>query len=91
MSSDFGFGRGFDRYIELYDEVPPKQSLGHLKQCLGDGALRSELVRAASDGSDKNTKLRFDLFERQIQRGDDPFFGLVCSVESEEGDRITSL
>ncbi len=77
MDPKFGYGRGFDRYFEPYDEFFPK-SPEYLKTALSDSLLTGPMLRAfwsyLTAGYDKHTELKLDITRKYLSRTDGPTF-----------------
>lgn len=79
ISSDFGYDRGFDRYVEAYyEELEPAISMDYLIEVLTDPLVARDAVRTLRTGQDQLTSLKFDLLERALGSNvDEPFLAFT--------------
>lgn len=81
MSSNFGYERGFDRYLERYFEVPPHLSTDYLTEVILNDELRrplvEEFVSTIFYGKDKYTRFRFRALQEKLAALSRPFFALA--------------
>lgn len=75
MGSEFGFGRGFDRYIEPYTDLKPKHP-SYFYRALTDALLRGPMLRSfyrfLTAGHDQYTALKLEALVNFLDRSDDP-------------------
>jgi arylsulfatase A-like enzyme len=79
ISSEFGYDRGFNRYVESYKEdLDPSISTEYLRQMLSNPLVRRDAFRTLSEGPDSLTSLKFDILEKACDnRLEQPFFSFV--------------
>lgn len=80
ISSDYGFDRGFDTYLEPYYEgIQPKKQREYFESVVDDENVRRDFLRLLQDGEDDITNLKFKLLEESIDDSDEdrPYFGFV--------------
>lgn len=79
IRSELGFDRGFDRYIEPYNEnLEPSPSTKYFLRTINDGNVRGDLLRTLRQGPDNITNLKLNILQKHLESsGSTPFFGFV--------------
>jgi len=79
ISSDYGFERGYDTYLEpYYLDIKPARKREYFETVANDPLVRKDFVRLLRDGEDDLTNLKFNYLERAMNdAGSDPFYGFI--------------
>lgn len=82
IGSNWGYDRGFDRYVEKWRDIPSSPSLSDLRRAVADPTLLRPMPRHAyhwvTRGNGKHTGYLFDLLREKIRHDlSRPFFAFT--------------
>ncbi len=77
MGSPVGLDRGFDRYFEVYEDIPPRTTLAYLKRVVNDPYVRRDAARLAFRGNDYFTEIKFEKLRDTIAELREPWFTMA--------------
>ncbi|MFC7129455.1 sulfatase [Haloferax chudinovii] len=73
--SDYGYDRGFDEFVEFYDELELLFTFDGLKECILDPRIGRHTLRAITNGPDNYGRLKFEYaLDAMSDELDQPFF-----------------